>query len=65
MLNFFILFFIATSSIFLFGWRKDDVDFIRWHIELAYSLSDYEVSMHELESAACFNPKYDFDDNDK
>ena len=34
---------------------------------MGYRLSDsgWEVSMHEVESAACFNQEYEFDDNDK
>ncbi len=58
-------FFIATSLSILLGWRKAGADFICWDGKLAYRLSYCEVSMHELESAACFNPEYEFDDNDK
>ncbi len=65
MLDFFIVFLIATSPSFLLGWRKADAEFICWDVKLAYRLSDCEVSMHELESAACFNQEYEFDDNDK
>ena len=32
---------------------------------MGYRLSDCEVLMHEMESAASFNQEYAFDDNDK